>query len=149
MAENALLRKPLIISRRQVKWLANTKTNHIFLVLLAKVVQTWKQALFLVSEDEATPLAYLKIGDSALQPLLYKGECKEASSSLYPYLSSGKVRSKNSDCRRGDLRGKELYCRLNRLQRSIHTLHTASSLLVDSKTESKSRRRDLKHRVCT
>ena len=89
MAENALLRKPLIISRRQVKWLANTKTNHIFLVLLAKVVQTWKQALFLVSEDEATPLAYLKIGDSALQPLLYKGECKEASSSLYPYLSSG------------------------------------------------------------
>ena len=43
----------------------------MFLVLLAKVVQTWKQGLFLVNEDDATPLAYLKIGDCALQPLLY------------------------------------------------------------------------------
>jgi hypothetical protein len=47
-------------------------------------------------------MAYLKIGNSALQPLLYKGECKEASSSLYPYLSSGSVRRENSECRRGD-----------------------------------------------
>ena len=82
VAENTTLRRPLIISRRHVKWLAYTKTDRIFLVLLAKAVQTWKQALFLVSEDDATPLAYLKIGDSALQPLLYKGGCKEASSSL-------------------------------------------------------------------
>jgi hypothetical protein len=57
VAENALLWKPLIILRRQVKQPAYTKTNHILLVLLAKAVQTWKQALFLVSEDDATPLA--------------------------------------------------------------------------------------------
>jgi hypothetical protein len=74
----------------------------MFLVLLTKVVQTCKQALFLVCEDDATPLACLKIGDSALQPLLYKGEFKKASSSLYPYLSSGRVRRKYSACRRGD-----------------------------------------------
>jgi hypothetical protein len=30
-----------------------------------------EQRTQIVSEDDATPLAYLKIGDSALQPLLY------------------------------------------------------------------------------
>ena len=93
----------LIISCKQVKWLAYNKTDRKFPVLLAMAVQTCKQALFLVSEDYATPLAYLKMGDSALQPLLYKGECKEASSSLYPCLSYGGVRSKYSVVPKGGL----------------------------------------------
>jgi hypothetical protein len=89
------------------------KTDRLFPVLLAKAVRTWKQALFIVAEDDATLLAYLKIGDSALLRLLYKGECKEASSSLFPYLSSGRVRRKNSDCRRGDSGGKEMSYLIN------------------------------------
>jgi hypothetical protein len=35
--------------------------------------------------------------------LLYKGEFKEASSSLYPYLSSGRVRIKYSELPKGGL----------------------------------------------
>ena len=56
MAENALLRQQLIILRRQVKRPACTKTDRMFMVLLARAVRTWKQALFIVREDEASPL---------------------------------------------------------------------------------------------
>jgi deazaflavin-dependent oxidoreductase (nitroreductase family) len=48
VAENALLRQQLIILRRQVKRPACTKTDRILLVLLARMVRTWKQALFIV-----------------------------------------------------------------------------------------------------
>jgi len=41
VAENALLQKPLIILRREVKQPACTQTDKMFLVLLAKAVQTW------------------------------------------------------------------------------------------------------------
>ena len=51
MAENALLRQQLIILKRQVKRPACTKTDRLILVLLAKVVRTWKQALFIVQPD--------------------------------------------------------------------------------------------------
>jgi putative transposase len=51
MAENALLRKPLIILRRQVKQPACTKTDRMLLVLLARAVQAWKQALFIVQPE--------------------------------------------------------------------------------------------------
>jgi putative transposase len=51
MAENALLRKPLIILRRQVKRPACTKADRTLLVLLAKLVRTWKQALFIVQPE--------------------------------------------------------------------------------------------------
>src|SRR5215472_17049265 len=44
LAENALLRKPLIILRRQVKRPAYTQTDRILLVLLARVARTWQQA---------------------------------------------------------------------------------------------------------
>jgi hypothetical protein len=44
VAENALLRQQLIILRRQVKRPACTKTDRTFLVLLARMVRTWKQA---------------------------------------------------------------------------------------------------------
>src|SRR5215471_14283726 len=51
VAENALLRKPLIIVRRQVKRPACTKTDRMLLVLLARAVRTWKQALVIVQPE--------------------------------------------------------------------------------------------------
>jgi putative transposase len=51
VAENALLRKPLIILSRQVKRPACTKTDRMFLVLLARMVRTWKKALFIVQPE--------------------------------------------------------------------------------------------------
>jgi putative transposase len=51
MAENALLRQQLIILKRQVKRPVCIKTDRVFLVLLARVVRTWKQALFIVQPD--------------------------------------------------------------------------------------------------
>jgi len=51
VAENALLRQQLIILRRQVKRPACTKTDRMLLVLLAKMVRTWKQALFIVQPE--------------------------------------------------------------------------------------------------
>ncbi len=51
MAENALLRQQLIMLKRQVKRPACTKRDRVFLILLARVVRTWKQALFLVQPD--------------------------------------------------------------------------------------------------
>jgi putative transposase len=51
VAENALLRQQLIILRRQVKRPACSKTDRMLLVLLAKVVHTWKQALFIVQPE--------------------------------------------------------------------------------------------------
>jgi hypothetical protein len=51
VAENALLRQQLIILRRQVKRPPLTKTDRIFLVLLARLVRTWQQAHFIVQPD--------------------------------------------------------------------------------------------------
>src|SRR5438270_5808212 len=51
VAENALLRQQLIILKRQVKRPACTKTDRLLLVLLARVVRTWKQALFIVQPN--------------------------------------------------------------------------------------------------
>jgi putative transposase len=53
IAENALLRQQLIILRRQVKRPAYRKRDRLLLVLLARMVRTWKEALFLVQEDDA------------------------------------------------------------------------------------------------
>jgi putative transposase len=57
VAENALLRQQLIVLRRQVKRPACAKTDRMLLVLLARMVRTWKQALFIVQEDDAAALA--------------------------------------------------------------------------------------------
>ena len=65
VAENALLRKPLIILRRQVKRPTCTRTDRMLLVLLASIVRTWKQALVIVQEDDASAVA-----SSGLQALL-------------------------------------------------------------------------------
>jgi putative transposase len=51
VAENALLRQQLIILRRQVKRPACTKTDRMLLVLLARMVRTWKQALVIVQPE--------------------------------------------------------------------------------------------------
>ena len=51
VAENALLRQQLIILRRHVKRPACTKTDRMLLVLLARTVRTWKQALFIVQPE--------------------------------------------------------------------------------------------------
>jgi hypothetical protein len=51
LAENALVRQQLIILRRQVKQPVYRKTDRLLLVLLARMVRTWKQALFLVQPE--------------------------------------------------------------------------------------------------
>src|SRR6266571_3264199 len=51
LAENALLRQQLIVLKRQVKRPTFTKTDRILLVLLARLVRTWQQALFIVQPD--------------------------------------------------------------------------------------------------
>jgi putative transposase len=51
VAENALLRQQLIILRRQVKRPACTKTDRMLLVLLARIVRSWKQALVMVQPE--------------------------------------------------------------------------------------------------
>src|SRR6266568_4353267 len=51
IAENALLRQQLLVLRRQVKRPAFTRTDRILLVLLARVVRIWQQALLIVQPD--------------------------------------------------------------------------------------------------
>ena len=51
LAENALLRHQLIILRRQIKRPTYQKTDRLLLVLLARMVRTWKQALYLVQPE--------------------------------------------------------------------------------------------------
>jgi putative transposase len=51
IAENGLLRKPLIILSRQVNRPVYRKADRLLLVLLARVVQTWKHALIVIQPD--------------------------------------------------------------------------------------------------
>ncbi|HEY6542422.1 MAG TPA: hypothetical protein VIZ18_15870 [Ktedonobacteraceae bacterium] len=51
IAENALLRYQLTILRRQVKRAAVTKADRILLVLFAKLVRSWQQALVIVQPE--------------------------------------------------------------------------------------------------
>ena len=51
VAENVLLRQQLMILRRQIKRPVYGKTDRLLLVLLASMVRTWKQALFLVQPE--------------------------------------------------------------------------------------------------
>jgi len=57
IAENALLRQQLIILKRQVKRPACTKTDRMLLVLLARLVRGWNQALLIVQEDDIVAVA--------------------------------------------------------------------------------------------
>jgi putative transposase len=51
LAENALLRQQLIILRRQIKRPVYRKTDRFLLVVLARMVRSWKQALLLVQPE--------------------------------------------------------------------------------------------------
>ncbi len=51
IAENALLRQQIIILKRQVKRPTCTQRDRILLVLLARAVRAWKQALFIVQPE--------------------------------------------------------------------------------------------------
>jgi putative transposase len=51
IAENALVRQQLIILHRQIKRPVYKKTDRLLLVLLARMVRTWKQALLLVQPE--------------------------------------------------------------------------------------------------
>jgi putative transposase len=51
LVENALLRQQLIIFRRQIKRPTYRKRDRLLLVLLASMVRTWKQALFIVQPE--------------------------------------------------------------------------------------------------
>lgn len=51
LAENALLRQQLIILRRQIKRPVYRKTDRFLLVVLARMVRSWKQALWLVQPE--------------------------------------------------------------------------------------------------
>ena len=51
VAENALLRHQLTILQRQVKRPACTKKDRLLLVLLARLIRTWQQALVIVQPD--------------------------------------------------------------------------------------------------
>src|SRR5215470_637004 len=51
IAENALLRQQLIVLRRQVKRPTFSRTERLLLVLLARLVRTWQQALLIVQPD--------------------------------------------------------------------------------------------------
>jgi putative transposase len=51
VAENALLRQQLIILRRHVKRPVFKKSDRMLLVLLARAVRAWKQALFIVQPE--------------------------------------------------------------------------------------------------
>jgi hypothetical protein len=61
VAENAFLRKPLIILNRQAKRPTFTRADRLLLVLLARMVRTWKQALLIVQEDDTVTLASSRI----------------------------------------------------------------------------------------
>ena len=76
VAENALLRQQLIILRRQVRRPVCTKTDRMLLVLLARIVRTWKQALFIVQPE--TRLALASPGFQALLEIQVEGSFSQA-----------------------------------------------------------------------
>jgi putative transposase len=65
VAEIALLRRQLLILRRQVKRPSISRTDRMLLVLLARLVRTWQQALLIVQPDTRLGLA-----SGALSPIL-------------------------------------------------------------------------------
>jgi hypothetical protein len=79
IAENALLRVPLIILKRQVKRPACPKTDRILLVLLARAVRAWKQTLFLVQPE--TDLAVASWSSSSVLEAQVKDSFSQAEGS--------------------------------------------------------------------
>jgi hypothetical protein len=80
LAENALLRKPLIVLKRQVKRPTFTKTDRMLLVLLARLVRSWQQAhITRATRHEA------RGGTGALPPVL-EAQIKD----LFPQAASSR-----------------------------------------------------------
>jgi hypothetical protein len=75
VAENALLRQQLIVLRRQVKRPACTKTDRMLLVLLARMVRTWRQAHITRSARDVTAVALP--GFSALLEVQIQSSCSQ------------------------------------------------------------------------
>jgi putative transposase len=78
IAENALLRQQLNIPSRQVKRPAYRMADRMLLVLLARLVRTWKQALFIVQPEtllcwhrELFRLGWKRKSQAASHPILY------------------------------------------------------------------------------
>jgi hypothetical protein len=61
LAENALLRQQLIILRRQIKRPVYRKTDQVLLVLLARMLRTWKHTLFIVQPEIIIDLKSRKV----------------------------------------------------------------------------------------
>ena len=80
IAENAFLRQQLIILQRQVKRPTFTRTDRMLLVLLARLVRTWQQALFIVQPD--TRLAVASGALSLVLEAQVQGSSSPAKSSL-------------------------------------------------------------------
>jgi len=77
LAENALLRQQLIILCRQIKRPVYKKTDRLLLVLLARMVRTWKQALVLVQPEtllRLPPGAFPRVLEAQIQGALKKVE---------------------------------------------------------------------------
>jgi len=72
VAENALLRQQLILLRRQIKRPIGTKTDRLLLVLLAKAVGAWRQALLIVRPE--TLFKWYRQGCAPLLEAQVKGE---------------------------------------------------------------------------
>lgn len=70
LVENALLRQHLIVLSRQIKRPACRKTDRFLLVLLARMVRTWKLALFIVQPETLLTLA------SRVLPLVLEAQVK-------------------------------------------------------------------------
>jgi putative transposase len=74
LAENALLRNPLIMLKRHVKRPPVTRTDRILLVLLARLVRTWQQTLVIIQ-----PETRLAVASRAFSPVL-EAQIKDSSS---------------------------------------------------------------------
>jgi len=78
IAENALLRQQLVILRRQIKRPRYTKTDRLLLVLLARAVRPWRQALLIVQPE--TLLKWHRQGFPLFLEAEVKGEVRTSES---------------------------------------------------------------------
>ena len=113
-AENVFLRQQLIVLRRQVKRPACTKTDRMLLVLLARIVQSWKQALVIVQPE--TLLRWHRLGFK----LFWKYKSRAAS--LTPRISQETVAWIQEMARNNRLWGAERI-RGELLKLGIHVCH--------------------------
>jgi len=76
LTENALVRHQLVILRRHIKRPVCRKRDRLLLVLLARMVRTWKQALFFVQEDDASSASI--VSSSCVLEAHIEGACEKA-----------------------------------------------------------------------